>query len=182
MGFSLSLLEYFFRFSLCSTACCVNVSAASAYLRILTLRVRCLDSPVSFPLSPLCLTRFFHSKQDDLLSYFLPESSGTLSLLPLFLPLTTDPHTSHLTSSPPLASSDFSHALQFDQDGYLILPSFFSQSQAQSLLSRSHQLLSSFSLSDHPMTQFIGGGGGDAKEGKVSSLVLPCTSQKEITS
>ncbi|GAA5828725.1 hypothetical protein JCM5353_002869 [Sporobolomyces roseus] len=57
---------------------------------------------------------------------------------------------------------------QFEQDGYLILRSFFSQSQAEKLLSRSHELLSSFSLEDHPMTQFIGSGA--AKEGKAKHV------------
>ncbi|GAA5964202.1 hypothetical protein JCM3765_002767 [Sporobolomyces pararoseus] len=57
---------------------------------------------------------------------------------------------------------------QFDQDGYLILRSFFTQSQASKLLSRSHELLSSFSLEDHPMTQFIGS--GEAQTGRAKHV------------
>ncbi|GAA5908554.1 uncharacterized protein JCM6883_005584 [Sporobolomyces salmoneus] len=57
---------------------------------------------------------------------------------------------------------------QFEEDGYLIIPSFFTSSQASRLLSRSHELLSSFSLSDHPMTQFIGS--GEAQSGKAKHV------------
>ncbi|GAA6019357.1 hypothetical protein JCM11491_000907 [Sporobolomyces phaffii] len=57
---------------------------------------------------------------------------------------------------------------QFEQDGYLILPSFFTRERASRLLSRSHRLLSEFSLEDHPMTKFVGS--GEAQTGKAKHV------------
>ncbi|GAA5888795.1 hypothetical protein JCM16303_003015 [Sporobolomyces ruberrimus] len=57
---------------------------------------------------------------------------------------------------------------QFGRDGYLVIPSFFSSSQASTLLSRSHELLSSFSLENHPLTKFVGS--GEAQTGKAKHV------------
>ncbi|GAA5938011.1 phytanoyl-CoA dioxygenase family protein [Sporobolomyces koalae] len=57
---------------------------------------------------------------------------------------------------------------QFEQDGYLIIPSFFSSNQVEKLLAKSHQMLQDFSLEDHPMTQFIGS--GEAQTGKAKHV------------
>ncbi|GAA5992772.1 hypothetical protein JCM11641_007804 [Rhodosporidiobolus odoratus] len=47
---------------------------------------------------------------------------------------------------------------QFEADGYLVIKSFFPQSQAQKLLSKSKELLKEFDLEGHPMTVFRGSG------------------------
>ncbi|GBE81220.1 phytanoyl-CoA dioxygenase [Sparassis latifolia] len=46
---------------------------------------------------------------------------------------------------------------QFRRDGYLRLPSFLSPEDTEALLTRSKQLLSNFSLEDHPLTKFTTG-------------------------
>ncbi|CAG8473196.1 1953_t:CDS:10 [Ambispora gerdemannii] len=43
---------------------------------------------------------------------------------------------------------------KFDQDGYLVIPNFFSLETAEKLKLRAHQLLGELSLDDHPMTIF----------------------------
>ncbi|GAA6062272.1 hypothetical protein JCM10212_000932 [Sporobolomyces blumeae] len=57
---------------------------------------------------------------------------------------------------------------QFESDGYLVIPSFFSRDQATTLLERSRKLLREFDLDNHPMTQFVGS--GDAQDGKAKHI------------
>jgi hypothetical protein len=45
----------------------------------------------------------------------------------------------------------------FERDGYLIIPDYLSAQTCQSLLSKTHQLLTDFPLDDHPMTKFTTG-------------------------
>ncbi|OQV10038.1 hypothetical protein CLAIMM_14094, partial [Cladophialophora immunda] len=45
----------------------------------------------------------------------------------------------------------------FQRDGYLIIPSYLSRETCQTLLSKTHELLSEFPLEDHPMTRFTTG-------------------------
>ena len=45
----------------------------------------------------------------------------------------------------------------YNSDGYLIIPNTLSPTTISTLLSESHHMLSSFSLSDHPMTKFSTG-------------------------
>ena len=45
----------------------------------------------------------------------------------------------------------------WDENGYLIVPDALSPSEVQECLSETHNLLSSFSLEDHPMTRFSTG-------------------------
>ncbi|KIW68820.1 hypothetical protein PV04_04740 [Phialophora macrospora] len=45
----------------------------------------------------------------------------------------------------------------FERDGYLIIPDYLSAETCQSLLSKTHQLLTEFPLADHPMTRFTTG-------------------------
>ncbi|KIX94969.1 uncharacterized protein Z520_09279 [Fonsecaea multimorphosa CBS 102226] len=45
----------------------------------------------------------------------------------------------------------------FQRDGYLIIPSYLSRETCQTLLSRTHQLLTEFPLEEHPMTRFTTG-------------------------
>lgn len=45
----------------------------------------------------------------------------------------------------------------FERDGYLIIPSALTPTTVSALLAETHHLLSSFSLSDHPMTRFSTG-------------------------
>ncbi|EXJ60380.1 hypothetical protein A1O7_04532 [Cladophialophora yegresii CBS 114405] len=45
----------------------------------------------------------------------------------------------------------------FERNGYLIIPDYLSALTCQSLLSRTHQLLTDFPLADHPMTKFTTG-------------------------
>ncbi|KAH8551322.1 phytanoyl-CoA dioxygenase [Umbelopsis sp. PMI_123] len=52
---------------------------------------------------------------------------------------------------------------KFDNDGYLIIPDFFTQDQAKKLKSRADELLQDFSLEGHPMTRFSTGTGEDKK-------------------
>ncbi|CAG8507300.1 7667_t:CDS:2, partial [Ambispora leptoticha] len=43
---------------------------------------------------------------------------------------------------------------KFDQDGYLVIPNFFSLETAEQLKLRASQLVDEFSLDDHPITIF----------------------------
>ncbi|KAJ2959870.1 hypothetical protein NQZ79_g4689 [Umbelopsis isabellina] len=52
---------------------------------------------------------------------------------------------------------------QFDRDGFLIIPNFFTEEQAQKLKSKADDLLDNFSLEDHPMTRFSTGRGDNVK-------------------
>ncbi|KAI7886031.1 phytanoyl-CoA dioxygenase [Lichtheimia hyalospora FSU 10163] len=52
---------------------------------------------------------------------------------------------------------------QFDRDGFLIIPNFFSKDKAQELKDRAAQLLEDFSLEGHPLTRFSTGTGTDKK-------------------
>lgn len=45
----------------------------------------------------------------------------------------------------------------FQRDGYLIIPSYLSPETCQTLLSKTHELLTEFPLADHPMTRFTTG-------------------------
>ena len=45
----------------------------------------------------------------------------------------------------------------FQRNGYLLIPSYLSQQQCSTLLSRIAQLLTDFPLKDHPMTRFVTG-------------------------
>jgi phytanoyl-CoA hydroxylase len=68
------------------------------------------------------------------------------------------------TRQPPPPSSDLASGLTseqqkfWDRNGYLIIPDALSPSTVSSLLSQTHELLSSFDLSSHPMTKFSTGG------------------------
>ncbi|ORX90000.1 phytanoyl-CoA dioxygenase [Basidiobolus meristosporus CBS 931.73] len=46
---------------------------------------------------------------------------------------------------------------KFDEDGYLVIPNFFTAEKAQELKERSDKLLNEFDLAGHPMTQFSTG-------------------------
>ncbi|KAI8997896.1 hypothetical protein BDB01DRAFT_772836 [Pilobolus umbonatus] len=48
---------------------------------------------------------------------------------------------------------------QFDRDGYLVVEDFFTKEKAEELKKEARQLLSDFTLDDHPMTQFSTGSG-----------------------
>ncbi|KAI9285636.1 hypothetical protein BC943DRAFT_322691 [Umbelopsis sp. AD052] len=52
---------------------------------------------------------------------------------------------------------------KFDNDGYLIIPDFFTKDQAQKLKSRADDLLQNFSLDGHPLTRFSTGSTEDKK-------------------
>lgn len=54
---------------------------------------------------------------------------------------------------------------QFDRDGYLILPDFFSVASASALKSHVDQLVSGIDLSTHPKTVFRAGASGSQTEG-----------------
>ncbi|KAK7899878.1 hypothetical protein LTR67_003624 [Exophiala xenobiotica] len=45
----------------------------------------------------------------------------------------------------------------FQRDGYLIIPSYLSTETCQTLLSKTHELLTEFPLAEHPMTRFTTG-------------------------
>jgi phytanoyl-CoA hydroxylase len=68
------------------------------------------------------------------------------------------------TRQSPPPSSDLASGLTseqqkfWDRNGYLIIPDALSPSTVSSLLSQTHELLSSFDLSSHPMTKFSTGG------------------------
>ena len=68
-----------------------------------------------------------------------------------------------LRISPPAESPSTSTKLTTEQlttyntNGYLIIPSVLSPSTISALLSETHHMLSSFSLTDHPMTKFSTG-------------------------
>ena len=68
-----------------------------------------------------------------------------------------------LRISPPAESPSTStkltteHLTTYNTNGYLIIPSVLSPSTISALLSETHQMLSSFSLTDHPMTKFSTG-------------------------
>ncbi|SAM05600.1 hypothetical protein [Absidia glauca] len=47
---------------------------------------------------------------------------------------------------------------QFDRDGFLVIPDYFTLEQAGTLKQRADKLLEEFSLEGHPMTQFSTGG------------------------
>ncbi|KAI8335333.1 phytanoyl-CoA dioxygenase domain-containing protein 1 [Chlamydoabsidia padenii] len=47
---------------------------------------------------------------------------------------------------------------QFDRDGFLVIPNYFSLEQAETLKKRADKLLDELSLEGHPMTQFSTGG------------------------
>jgi hypothetical protein len=53
----------------------------------------------------------------------------------------------------------------YNSNGYLILPDFFSADTTSSLLAETHSLISSFTLSSHPMTKFSTGEDGKAHVG-----------------
>ncbi|KAH8828394.1 phytanoyl-CoA dioxygenase [Flagelloscypha sp. PMI_526] len=53
---------------------------------------------------------------------------------------------------------------------YLVIPGFLSQSQTNSLLSRSKQLLDEFSIEDHPMTKFTTGEDDHPKDKAVNKI------------
>lgn len=71
-----------------------------------------------------------------------------------------------LSSSPP---PPFRWNEQFEADGYLVVPRFFSQDQASELLERSRTLLREFDLEGHPMTKFHGT--ADVDQVRLSSAV-----------
>lgn len=50
---------------------------------------------------------------------------------------------------------------QWEEDGYLLLPAFFSPSETSELLSRTEELLSSFDPTKHPLTRFTTAADGD---------------------
>jgi hypothetical protein len=50
---------------------------------------------------------------------------------------------------------------QWEADGYLVLPGFFSPSETAEMLDRTHALLSSFDPTTHPMTRFTTSADGD---------------------
>ncbi|KPI40273.1 Phytanoyl-CoA dioxygenase domain-containing protein 1 [Cyphellophora attinorum] len=50
-----------------------------------------------------------------------------------------------------------SQIASFWRDGYLLIPNYLSQTQCTTLLSRINQLLTDFTLKDHPMTKFVTG-------------------------
>ncbi|ORZ11861.1 hypothetical protein BCR42DRAFT_420772 [Absidia repens] len=52
---------------------------------------------------------------------------------------------------------------QFDRDGFLVIPDYFSLDQAGKLKERADTLLEEFSLEGHPMTQFSTGGDTGSK-------------------
>ncbi|KAF9986030.1 hypothetical protein BGZ75_002293 [Mortierella antarctica] len=52
---------------------------------------------------------------------------------------------------------------QFEDEGYLVIPDFFSRETANGLRSRAEELLENFSLEGHPMTTFSTGTGEDQK-------------------
>ncbi|KAI5481258.1 hypothetical protein MNV49_004878 [Pseudohyphozyma bogoriensis] len=54
--------------------------------------------------------------------------------------------------APAHASADA--RLQFEHDGYLVIPGFFSKQTADTLLKQSRKLLEDFTLEGHPLTQF----------------------------
>lgn len=43
---------------------------------------------------------------------------------------------------------------QWEEDGYLLLPGFFTQGETSEMLSRVHKLLNEFDLDNHPLTTF----------------------------
>lgn len=55
---------------------------------------------------------------------------------------------------PSLIKAIFALVPQFHTDGYLVIPNFFDQPQADELLDRARFLLDDFSLQGHPMTRF----------------------------
>jgi phytanoyl-CoA hydroxylase len=59
-----------------------------------------------------------------------------------------------------LSSSQVS---QFQQDGYLIIPAFLAPSTVTAAMAETDSMLSSFSLTDHPMTKFSIGEGPESK-------------------
>ncbi|KAL2045701.1 hypothetical protein N7G274_002132 [Stereocaulon virgatum] len=59
------------------------------------------------------------------------------------------------TSSPTLLSPDQLNT--YNTNGYLIIPNALPPSRVSTLLSETHHMLSSFSLTDHPMTKFSTG-------------------------
>ena len=65
--------------------------------------------------------------------------------------------------SPPIADPTLPEKLTKDQlaaynhDGYLLIPNALSPSTVSELLASTHDMLSSFSLADHPMTKFSSG-------------------------
>lgn len=66
-------------------------------------------------------------------------------------------------TSPPLEDTDVPDQLtssqlrEWQEDGYLIIPNALSPSTVQMLLRETHDMLSSFSVEDHPMTKFSTG-------------------------
>ncbi|KAI9849909.1 MAG: hypothetical protein M1837_000123 [Sclerophora amabilis] len=64
------------------------------------------------------------------------------------------------TSTPGLSALQVS---EFHENGYLIIPDALSSDNVSSLLAETHQMLSDFSLSSHPMTKFSTGEGSDEK-------------------
>jgi phytanoyl-CoA hydroxylase len=51
----------------------------------------------------------------------------------------------------------------FQRDGYLIIPDYLSPHTCQTLLSKTHELLTDFPLADHPMTRFTTGTDSEGK-------------------
>lgn len=54
---------------------------------------------------------------------------------------------------------------QWEEDGYLLLPSFFTASETSELLSRTEELLASFDPTTHPLTRFTTAADDDAHVG-----------------
>ncbi|RUS33666.1 hypothetical protein BC938DRAFT_470618 [Jimgerdemannia flammicorona] len=59
--------------------------------------------------------------------------------------------------------SEYHPTVAFEQDGYLVIPNFFTLGEASKLKSQATKLLEEFSLEGHPMTKFSTGQGEEAK-------------------
>lgn len=75
--------------------------------------------------------------------------------------MATDPNSEDSRST----GLDVSQVSRFHEDGYLILPDFLTPEVTANLLTETRKLLAEFPLSDHPLTKFTTGEGGNAHVG-----------------
>ncbi|RUS20871.1 hypothetical protein BC937DRAFT_94165, partial [Endogone sp. FLAS-F59071] len=78
------------------------------------------------------------------------------------IPLSFRSKTTQMAPSPTYTLSE-EQLRKFEDDGYLVVPNFFSHEQAEELKVQAAKLLEEFSLEGHPMTKFSTGEGNDVK-------------------
>ena len=66
----------------------------------------------------------------------------------------------------------------FHENGYLLIPNYLSKETCQSLLSKTRELLTDFSLADHPMTKFTTGSGNDSETAHVGDTYFLTSGDK----